>query len=260
MLAAESHLKGRNDMKKYELARKLKSKIDVIRRFVVGERGGVSDDCVVLLITFPPPVLCSDYTEQLKSKQVRVEGRTESRFCRPPSPDPSTSPANFQQQTLERQIATSLYFIDKLALRAGGEKDTDEEADTVGCCNLRVEHVKCLEDYQVEFDFLGKDSIRYVNTVKVDPQVWKNVKIFQGHGKGPGDDLFDRLNVCFWEKAPLSNYLHHHLTFSFTAADVAAQPVSADADAGAHSQGVSNLQRLDHAAGAAQEHAGRRHG
>jgi DNA topoisomerase IB len=30
----------------------------------------------------------------------------------------------------ERQRATALYFIDKLALRAGGEKDADEEADT----------------------------------------------------------------------------------------------------------------------------------
>jgi len=35
-----------------------------------------------------------------------------------------------------------MYFIDKLALRAGNEKDTDEAADTVGCCSLRVEHVK----------------------------------------------------------------------------------------------------------------------
>jgi DNA topoisomerase-1 len=42
---------------------------------------------------------------------------------------------------LDRQLATALYLIDKLALRAGGEKDTDEEADTVGCCNLRVEHI-----------------------------------------------------------------------------------------------------------------------
>ena len=37
--------------------------------------------------------------------------------------------------------ATALYFIDKLALRAGNEKDTDEAADTVGCCSLRVEHI-----------------------------------------------------------------------------------------------------------------------
>lgn len=38
-----------------------------------------------------------------------------------------------------RQRATALYLIDKLALRVGNEKDADEEADTVGCCSLRVE-------------------------------------------------------------------------------------------------------------------------
>ena len=31
--------------------------------------------------------------------------------------------------------------IDVLALRVGGEKGEDE-ADTVGCCSLRVEHMK----------------------------------------------------------------------------------------------------------------------
>jgi DNA topoisomerase I len=32
---------------------------------------------------------------------------------------------------VDRQKATATYFIDKLALRVGGEKDTEEEADTV---------------------------------------------------------------------------------------------------------------------------------
>ena len=36
-----------------------------------------------------------------------------------------------------QQMAAALYFIDKLALRAGHEKDEDE-ADTVGCCTLKV--------------------------------------------------------------------------------------------------------------------------
>jgi DNA topoisomerase-1 len=60
------------------------------------------------------------------------------------------------------------YLIDKLALRVGNEKGEDE-ADTVGCCSLRVEHVQ-LDDKseEVTFDFLGKDSMRYLNTVKVD--------------------------------------------------------------------------------------------
>ncbi len=43
-----------------------------------------------------------------------------------------------------------MYFIDKLALRAGNEKDSDESADTVGCCSLRVEHISesCLTGSQ----------------------------------------------------------------------------------------------------------------
>ena len=54
----------------------------------------------------------------------------------------------------------------QLALRAGNEKDEDT-ADTVGCCSLRVEHLKLHEaldgkENVVEFDFLGKDSIRCV--------------------------------------------------------------------------------------------------
>ena len=37
-------------------------------------------------------------------------------------------------------MATAMYLIDHLALRVGNEKSEDE-ADTVGCCSLRVEHV-----------------------------------------------------------------------------------------------------------------------
>lgn len=43
-----------------------------------------------------------------------------------------------------RQLGVASYFIDRLALRVGNSKDETEEADTVGCSTLRVEHVKCL--------------------------------------------------------------------------------------------------------------------
>lgn len=68
----------------------------------------------------------------------------------------------------EKQLGTAVYLIDFLALRVGGEKDADE-ADTVGCCSLRVEHIKFSEKKQntITLDFLGKDSIRYFNTVTV---------------------------------------------------------------------------------------------
>ena len=50
--------------------------------------------------------------------------------------------------TAVRQRAVAIYFIDTLALRAGNEKDGDEQADTVGCCSLRVEHIE-LHDQKV---------------------------------------------------------------------------------------------------------------
>ena len=46
----------------------------------------------------------------------------------------------------------------------------------------------------MEFDFLGKDSIRYNNSVPVEKRVYKNVQLFMDNKKGP-DDLFDRLNT-----------------------------------------------------------------
>ncbi len=94
----------------------------------------------------------------------------------------------------KRQLATAVYFIDRLALRAGNEKGEDV-ADTVGCCSLRYEHVTLEKPDKVVFDFLGKDSIRYYNVVQVDPQVFKNIKIFKKDPKKEGDDLFDRVDT-----------------------------------------------------------------
>ncbi|CCG83818.1 protein of unknown function [Taphrina deformans PYCC 5710] len=92
-----------------------------------------------------------------------------------------------------RQRATAMYFIDKFALRAGNEKGEDE-ADTVGCCSLRLEHVSLKQPQTVIFDFLGKDSIRYYNEVTVDQRVFKNLMIFK-KGKKDEDMIFDRLNT-----------------------------------------------------------------
>ncbi|XP_069188554.1 DNA topoisomerase I, mitochondrial isoform X2 [Procambarus clarkii] len=102
-----------------------------------------------------------------------------------------------------RQRAVALYFIDKLALRAGNEKDEDQ-ADTVGCCSLRVEHISLHEEkdgkeYVVVFDFLGKDSIRYYNEVSVERRVFKNLQLFK-ENKEDGNDLFDRLNTQILNK------------------------------------------------------------
>lgn len=100
---------------------------------------------------------------------------------------------------MTRQRATAMYLIDRLALRAGNEKG-EEEADTVGCCSLRFEHISLEPPNKVIFDFLGKDSIRYYNEVTVDDQVFKNLKLFKKEPKKEGDPLFDRLNTGLLNK------------------------------------------------------------
>jgi len=95
-----------------------------------------------------------------------------------------------------RQRAVALYFIDRLALRTGNKKGRCE-ADTVGCCSLRVEHLQlATEDGEpvVKFDFPGKDSIRYTNTVVVDPRVHRNLRFFI-QGKQKADPVFDCLST-----------------------------------------------------------------
>ncbi len=102
--------------------------------------------------------------------------------------------------TKTKQLATALYLIDNLALRVGNEKG-DDEADTVGVCSLRVEHVKLLDDNKIKLDFLGKDSVRYVNTVQIQPEVYRVLATFI-NGKKPSEDLFDEINP-----AMLNTYL-----------------------------------------------------
>ena len=109
----------------------------------------------------------------------------------------------------DRQLATAMWVIDRLALRVGGEKDTDEEADTVGCCSLRVEHLKFDpnnegdDSKEIELEFLGKDSMLFKQTIDfgsqlytenngMGEQVYENFKRFCKNKK-PTDDVFSDL-------------------------------------------------------------------
>jgi DNA topoisomerase-1 len=91
----------------------------------------------------------------------------------------------------ERRLATVTYLIDTLAMRVGDEKDEDE-ADTVGASTLRVEHIR-LNRGSVEFDFLGKDSVRWHKSLpvnKINPKFLDNLKSLM-KDKRPGDQVFD---------------------------------------------------------------------
>jgi DNA topoisomerase-1 len=142
-LSHSSEFKANNDLKKFELARKLKKKIKKI---------------------------IEHNTNNLHHKETKI-----------------------------KQLATALYFIDKLAIRVGNEKSTDE-ADTVGVTTLRVEHIR-LEGNKLELEFLGKDSIPYYNMIMVEDIVRDNIKLFID-GKDKYEQIFDKIN-----SSDINNYL-----------------------------------------------------
>ena len=90
-------------------------------------------------------------------------------------------------------VATACYLIYRTAMRVGDEKDPDE-ADTVGATTLRKEHIKITSD-AIEFDFLGKDSVRWQETVKAvgdDKQFQENLKKLI-EKKKPSDEIFHNI-------------------------------------------------------------------
>ena len=92
-----------------------------------------------------------------------------------------------------RRISTVCWLIYRTAMRVGDEKDPDE-ADTVGATTLRKEHVELTSD-AIKFDFLGKDSVRWKETVPAvgnDKQFHANLKELTAKIK-PTDEIFGNL-------------------------------------------------------------------
>jgi DNA topoisomerase-1 len=104
-----------------------------------------------------------------------------------------------------RQLGVGMWLIDVLALRVGGEKGEDE-ADTVGCCSLRKEHLTFNADastFECELEFLGKDSMQFKQTIKfgaiehpsgdLGKDIYRCLQSFVA-SKNATDDIFETLN------------------------------------------------------------------
>ncbi|CAF3353952.1 unnamed protein product [Rotaria socialis] len=105
----------------------------------------------------------SRVTQDERDRQKYEKARKLHRFIDKIRENYQTDWKNKEMRIHQRVVA--LYFICKLPRHVGKEKYEDE-TDTVDCCSLRVEHIKLFEKINtigenvVEFDFLGKDSIR----------------------------------------------------------------------------------------------------
>lgn len=83
-----------------------------------------------------------------------------------------------------RQLATAVYLLDVLAIRPGTEKDEAKEAGTLGLTTLKCSNIKFEKDYNVKIDFIGKSSIKFEKTFKVEKIVYENLeKLCRGKGK-----------------------------------------------------------------------------
>ena len=101
-----------------------------------------------------------------------------------------------------RKVATVCWLILNPNMMVGDEKDPDE-ADTVGAITLRAEHIK-VEGDTLHFDFLGKDSVRWVKNVKAPLEVIRNIEYFSKTSKEYLFEGIDSKNVSRFlsEKMP----------------------------------------------------------
>ena len=101
-----------------------------------------------------------------------------------------------------RKVATVCWLILNPNMRVGDEKDPDE-ADTVGAITLRSEHIK-IEGDIIHFDFLGKDSVRWIKHVPAPVAVIKNIEYFSKNSKEYLFEGIDSKNVSRFlsEKMP----------------------------------------------------------
>lgn len=167
-LGANSAFKAESDLAKYEKARKLKDYIVTIRKNYTADwdssdlrkkQVGVVDTGEAVGIALFGGKEGRGLTPLVHGMYVaRSTCGCATGCCHPPSPlhtrpaltltvwaplplppvvVPPLSPPPRPPPTPPPQMAVAVYFLDKLALRAGHEKD-DDEADTVGCCTLKV--------------------------------------------------------------------------------------------------------------------------
>jgi DNA topoisomerase-1 len=100
-----------------------------------------------------------------------------------------------------KQLALALFLIDKCAIRVGNEKDTSETAESYGACSLKIKHIDINVFNTIKLDFLGKDSVRYVNTIPVENVIYIAFMDLINN-KNKDDDLFDLITPV-----DLNNYL-----------------------------------------------------
>lgn len=113
-----------------------------------------------------------------------------------------------------KQFMVALFLIERCCIRVGNKKDETSQGNTVGCCTLRAHtHVWITSEpnRQVRLEFVGKDSIKYENTVGLPKEVFVVVLELLSE-RAVGDILFDALSPSI-----LNRLLHERIMPGVTA-------------------------------------------
>lgn len=90
----------------------------------------------------------------------------------------------------QSQAGVCAYLMMETGQRIGGDGGYGQ--GTVGMSTILVKHIKVVGN-NVSFDFLAKDSVRYKNTIEVEPYIAAHLQEFI-KGKTPNQKVFDVAN------------------------------------------------------------------
>ena len=82
-----------------------------------------------------------------------------------------------------QEAATIASLIKTTGIRVGNEKSANDGYDmnTVGASTLEIGNVELIADYKIKLDFIGKDSIRFENTIQLDQLTYNALKKIIGN-------------------------------------------------------------------------------
>jgi DNA topoisomerase-1 len=90
------------------------------------------------------------------------------------------------------ELAAAVFLLDKIAIRPGTEKGDE---GTRGLTTLKCENVKWNDkDKKITINFVGKSSIQFDKTIKLDPAIYKVLRN-SCKGKSKSTPLFPNVNA-----------------------------------------------------------------
>lgn len=124
--------------------------------------------------------------DMLKYEKARTLTKTISKIQKAYTKDISSRVSKISQ------LGIVVYLIDNFAFRVGNEKNSDE-ADTVGVTTLKISNISLGKSPSVTFDFLGKDSIRFHQTLDVDEGVYQKLEKRLEQASSSDEELFNEI-------------------------------------------------------------------